>query len=224
MRPNVNGVDATSPYYPYERVQGYGSLPRLEDVPGMIRDYLMDMPGKGYTPPDDNRYPRCALMKYLYYDDPRPLDKPLPTPEQKLSIVFDPARPDAPPTDKGYRIFSQSLVEQAQTRGQTILRIYMTTVNPVDDFQANAGVEFVFLSNSAYDGNTRSTALSRTFAMACLTQRALAGVNMGAGMVFRFNRRTLTDCRMEPINDENMNVGYRMVMALPVIGTDWDDR
>lgn len=211
-------------YYPYERVQGYGTLPNLEQIPKMVRDYLMDMPMQGYEPPDDNESYRCRLMKYLYHDGPNPLGKPLPTPEEKRSIVFDPASPDKPPTGKKYRIFTQQLVHEAQTHGVTTMRIYMGRVLPVDPYTARASVIVDCLTNADYDSNARTVDLSRTYAMACLVQRALSGVNMGAGTVFSFNRYEHADASIQPINDETTNVGYRLTMGLSVTGTNQYDQ
>lgn len=213
-------LDDRLQYYPYTRVNGYGTLPNLEDVPKMVRDYLMDMPQKGYDPPDNNESYRCCLMKYLYYDGENPLSQKLPTAQEKMSVVYNPASPDKPPTDKKYRIFTQQLVNEAQTSGVTTLRIYMGRVIPVDAYTARASVIIECLTNAAYDANTKTTDLSRTYAMACLAQRALSGVNMGAGMTFSFNRMEHADASIQPINDETTNVGYRLTVGLTVVGTN----
>lgn len=217
-------LDAVLQYYPYTRVQGYGTLPNLEAIPKMVRDYLMDMPSRGYTPPDNNESFRCCLMKYLYYDGQNPLAEPLPTPAQKMSIVYDPNSPDKPPTEKNYRIFTQQLVHEAQTHGVTTLRIYMGRVIPLDSYTARASLIVECLTNAAYDSNTKTTDLSRTYAMACLVQRALSGVNMGAGTVFSFNRQEHADASIQPINDETTNVGYRLTMGLTITGTNEYDQ
>lgn len=217
-------LDPSIQYHPYERVQGYGTLPNLEAIPKMVRDYLMDMPGPGYTPPDNNESFRCCLMKYLYHDGPNPLQETLPTPAQKMSIVYNPESPDKPPTDKKYRIFTQQLVHEAQTHGVTTLRIYMGRVVPMDSYSARSSVVIECLTNAAYDSNTKTTDLSRTYAMACMAQRALSGVNMGAGTVFSFNRQEHADASIQPINDESTNVGYRLTMGLTVIGTNACDQ
>lgn len=209
-------------YYPYKRVQGYGTMPNLELIPRMVRDYLMDMPSKGYNPPDDNRSFRCQLMKYLYYDDADPLSHPLPTPAQKLSIVYDTSRPDNPPDKtKGYRIFSQEVVTQAQTLGQTIMRIYMGRAVPVDTYTVQASIILQFFCNGAYETHGSGIALQRSFAMTCLAERALSGVNFGAGVgTIFFDRRQMGDNNIYLLDDESTNVGYRLTMGLTVIGTD----
>lgn len=217
-------MNDTQQYYPYTRVQGYGTLPNLEDIPIRVRDYLMDMPSPGYTPPDDNASFRCRLMKRLYHDGPNPLSQKLPSPAEKMRIVYDPENPDTPPTEKRYRIFTQQLVHEAQTHGATVMRIYMGRVVPIDSYTARASVTLEFLTNSAYESNTRSTDLSRTYAMACDAQRALSGVNMTSGTTFSFDRREHPDACIVPINDETTNVGYRLTMGLTVIGTDENDQ
>lgn len=211
-------------YYPFEKVQGYGTMPELEQIPYLIRDYLMDMPKAGYTPVDDNRLWRCRLMKYLYHDVPRPLDEPLPTPEQKMSLVFDPENPTKAPTDKGYRIFSQSMVSQAQTVGQTMMRIYMGRAVPVDSYTTEASIIILFMSNAAYESNTKTVELNRTYNMACLAMRALNGVNMkGVGTIY-FDRRRQGDCNIMPITDETTNVGYRLTMGVSMTGANQNDQ
>lgn len=217
-------MNDTQQYYPYTRVQGYGTLPNLEDIPIRVRDYLMDMPSPGYTPPDDNQSFRCRLMKHLYHDGPNPLSQKLPSPAEKMQIVYDPENPDTPPTEKRYRIFTQQLVHEAQTHGTTVMRIYMGRVVPINSYTARASVTLEFLTNAAYESNTKSTDLSRTYAMACDAQRALSGVNMTAGTTFSFDRREHPDACIVPINDETTNVGYRLTMGLTVIGTDENDQ
>lgn len=217
-------LDDALQYYPYSRVQKDCTLPNLEKIPKLVRDYLMDMPQKGYTPPDDNDSYRCCLMKYLYYDGKNPLSNPLPTPAQKMSLVYDPDNPDKPPTDKKYRIFTQQLVHQAQTHGVTTMRIYMGRVVPVDAYKARASIVIEFLTNATYDSNTKTTDLSRTFAMARLAVSALSGVNMSAGATFAFNRQEHPDSSIQPINDESTNVGYRVTLGLTVFGSNQFDQ
>ena len=210
-------------YYPYKRVQGFGTMPRLEIVPRMVRDYLMDLPSKGYEPPDDNRSFRCQLMKYLYYDDPYPLDHPLPTPQQKMNLVYDTNSPDkAPDPEKGYRIFSQILVSQAQDVGQSIMRIYMGRVVPVDAYTMNAAIVLHFMVNAAYEARIgNALALQKSFTMCCLAERALSGVNFGAGVgTISFNRQLHGDSNIYLLDDESTNVGYRLSLGLSVMGSD----
>ena len=222
-------ADLTLPfdqYYPYKRIQGYATMPNLEIIPRMVRDYLMDLPSKGYEPPDDNRSFRCQLMKYLYYDDNDPLSHPLPTPAQKMSLVYDAANPDKPPDkERGYRIFAQELVSNAQDVGQSLMRIYMGRVVPVDAYTVQAAICMHFLCNAAYETHTRGLALQRSFAMTCLAERALSGVNFGAGVgTIYFNRRLHGDSNIYLLDDESTNVGYRLTMGLTVMGSDERDQ
>ena len=80
-----------SPYYPYEKVQtGYLTMQGTEEIPYQIIQYLLDLPdATGYAPTNDNTRPRVRLAKYLWYDGPRPLSHPLPTAQEKLSLLFD---------------------------------------------------------------------------------------------------------------------------------------
>lgn len=211
----------SSPYYPYEKIQNYGTMPEMGKLPKIVRDYLMDMPMQGYIPPDNNEYPRCALMKYLYYDVAKPLDEVVPTTQQKLSIVFDPNIADAPPTDKKWRIFTQPLIAQAQTNGATIMRITMGRTKPISAYESIAAFHIVYLTNSAYEAKTKAVVASRTFEMANLTLKALAGVNFGVGTgTVSFNTQLHPDCGISPVTDEYENVGYRITLALSSMGTN----
>ena len=104
-------VSVDSPTYPYERVAEFPRMEMAAEIPLIVCRYLMDLPMPGYTPKDDNAYPRCRLMKRLWYDDGDPLANPLPTPQQKLSILFDGQHPTLNTTEeqaahpKGYRLY-----------------------------------------------------------------------------------------------------------------------
>ena len=80
-------ADINSAYYPYERIYDYTNLPHADTLFSKVVNYLLDLPDARYTPKDDNRLPRCRLNKLLYWDGADPLRMPLPTPEQKLSLV-----------------------------------------------------------------------------------------------------------------------------------------
>ena len=97
-------VDLRSPTYPYVKAQeNYYDLSDTVSLPRKIIDYLIDAPQGDYVPPDNNNYPRCRLWKYLYYDGARPLNQPLPTIQEKMSVLFNPDMPQTPPTEKGSR-------------------------------------------------------------------------------------------------------------------------
>ena len=89
-------VPFNSDTYPYERVQpGYNRMEGAEEIPLKIIRYLLDLPDSaGYIPVDDNSRPRVRLAKYLWYEGVNPLNNPLPTPAQKLSLLFDGENPE----------------------------------------------------------------------------------------------------------------------------------
>ncbi|MEG1757793.1 MAG: hypothetical protein RR235_04965 [Oscillospiraceae bacterium] len=210
--------DTSSPFYPYECICDCNGMLGADETGKKLQDYLLDLPLPGYTPPDNNEYPRCRLMKRLYYDGARPLEKPLPTPEEKLSLVYDPERPADPPGDRGYRFFNISYPQQAQLSGQTIIRMYYGRTLAVTSLRAEQAFVFDILSSVAHDTNTRSTALSRTYSIAMDILRALNGVNISGVGGFYFDHRVHNDCECRPINDDGMNVGYRLVLAYTVMG------
>ena len=222
-------IPGISPTHPYRRVYNSFQFGGADTIPYKVMQYLMDLPSAGYQPPNDNDYPRTRLKKYLYWDDPKPLDKVLPTAKQMRSVYFDPGKPDEPPDKaKGYRIFPQSLVTQAQTQGQTILRCYMGPAYPyvpnrMTAFEAQVTVCFEAMSNTSYESNTRSTAISRTFSMICAIVDALNGVNIDGVGAFYFDRQQNTYCGIMPINDESTNVGYRLYMGVTLAGGNTDN-
>ena len=120
-------ANPNSKWYPYVKVQeGFSDHADLDPIPRQILNYLLDMPdGNGYTPIDDNDYPRCRFWKYLYYDGAKPLNNPLPTPAQKKAVLFDPDNAEKPPTEKGYRLIPQVYIKPAQNNAQTRVYFYL---------------------------------------------------------------------------------------------------
>ena len=47
-----------NPYFPYQKVADYTTIPDAETLLKKIVDYLLDFPMKGYTPPNDTSTPR----------------------------------------------------------------------------------------------------------------------------------------------------------------------
>lgn len=189
-------VDFSSPYYPYRRVIASNQLKGAELIPYQILMYLLDLPdAAGYTPPDNNDYPRCRLAKYLWYDTPRPLDNPLPTPEQKRSMLFDPDNPDINTDEdkakhpKGYRVFAQRMVGQSILTADTILKIYVGRVQDASDFRTNIGLQAEIWSNPNLVANTRTTAFDRTFDIEQCLREALSGVDIAGVGTMRFSRQ-----------------------------------
>ena len=207
-------TDVRSATYPYERVTNNVWMKHLDSIPKMLIDYVMDMPRPGYTPPDDNTYPRCRLMKYLYYDGPRPLDNPLPSPADKIRLVYDPNSPDVAPTDKGYRIYPVSYVPQAQTQGQTILKVFIGNVVPLNTNIVQIGVIFDILSNMQMDTNTKTLAQSRCVAMEQCLWECLSGVNIDGVGVMYIDRQQLSHTGSENIMDKSQNIGRRVVFGM----------
>ena len=210
-----------NPYFPYQKVADYTTIPDAETLLKKIVDYLLDFPMKGYTPPSDTSTPRSRLSRLLYYDVPHPLDQPLPTPAQKISMVFDPESPDVPPDkDKGYRVYPMIYPIQAESMGRTSLKIFMGYAKPVSPMRVEQSVMFEVLSNTALEGTQATTSRSRTYQICVEILRALNGVNMEGVGGFYFDRRQLTDCGLEPIADKSQNVGYRLTMGLTFMGSE----
>ena len=218
-------ADVNSAYYPYERVYDYATLPHAEEIFSKVVNYLLDLPEKEYTPRDDNELPRCRLNKLLYWDCEYPLEQPLPTPAQKVSIVFDPDRPDLPPDkERQYRILPFMYPgQQAEYIGRTSLKIYMGKAKMTNSFRIDQAVTFEILTNSAFEGNVQQRSLSRTYDIAVDILRSLNGVNMDGVGAWYFDRRQLTDCGLEPIWDKAMNVGYLLTMGLTFMGGEGID-
>ena len=200
-------------YSPYKKLADVWAAPNLEDVPRLVRDYLMLMPTAEFPEPIAANYnPRARLVKYLYHDDPHPLDKPLPSLAERKSIIYDPFQPvTAPDPARGYRVFTQSFVTQAQTKAQTILRIFMGDTSYVSPYESSVNLEFHILSNTTLDANTKDMAMVRTYAMEIAIIQALAGVHMTGVGTFRFYRSRM-------IGDDQQNVGRMLLMTFSSMG------
>lgn len=207
-------VSFNSPYYPYEKVAtGVLTFRGAERIPKLLADYLLDLPdGYGYTPVDDNNRPRVRLMKYLWHDGANPLSKPLPTPGEKLSLLFDGANPvlntdeEKAKHPKGYRLFPQAFWLPAEFEAFTQIKFYVGRNLPYDDYVAEIGLTFDLVVNYMQDGVMRTDALSRLWAMECDLVEALNGVNItGIGKI-NYNRRNHMDDGSHPFHDDGTNV------------------
>lgn len=209
-------VDTSSPYYPFPKVVDAATLAGAQELPYVLTRYLMDLPMGTYDPPAGNEYPRARLKKMLYWDGPQPLSQPLPTTAQMKSIQFDPQHPASPPDqERGYRIYSQELVQQAQTNAQTILRVYLGDTKRVQSgniFFFRQYIHYTILTNYALESNMGSTAASRSYAMAEAIVEATEGVNVGG-------IGGLCTERLARIGDDRVNVGYRIYQYI-----DWNGR
>lgn len=209
-------------YSPYEKIYNYWADASIEEVPSKLRDYLLLLPSKDCPNPiTTNDNPRARLIKYLYYDEPNPLNNPLPSVQERLDMVFNPFQPDQPSnTEKGYRVFCQSGTAQANTMGQTILRIVMGQMSAQTPYIATWSVNFQILSNYTLEANTQSTALLRTFAMEQAIIQALHGVNMtGVGTFmltksqYSYGSRNTINNGSKPITDDQELMGRLLTMS-----------
>lgn len=217
MQDNLR-ANPNSPYYPYNKVyEGFFNLSSTLDIPRKVMDYILDMPDGYYTPKDDNNLPRCMLWKLLYYDEEHPENQALPTPQQKKSVLFDPDMPTKPPTDKGYRLFPQIYVKQAQTEAQTRIYCYMGRPIATDDFSVQLSVVFDIWTNYRQEANTKAAGLySRVYAIEQSILAAFHGVHMDGVGSFYFNRAKHGDCGSTPMTDRDGNIGRSLVMGLEV--------
>lgn len=210
-------------YEPYKRLVGYVTLPNADELLRKVLYYLIDMPTPTHQPFTDNRCPRTRISKYLYNDGQRPLDKPIPTVQQKLSLFFDPEKPADAPSDKGYRIFPQIAITEAQENAQTRLYAFMGFVDATNDFTSDISLCFRILCNTSYDTNTKDSALSRSWGIAQAIVEALSGVNVEGVGTFYFNRRKNAECAIRYITDDQHNVGYQLVLGLTIMGDKLDN-
>lgn len=210
-------------YEPYRRINAYITLPNADKLLRKVLYYLIDMPTADHTPFTDNRCPRVRIAKYLYHDVSRPLNQETPTTQQKLSLIFDPSNPANPPTSKGFRIFPQIAITEAQENAQTRLYAFMGFVDATNDFQSDISVCFRILCNTSYDANTKDSALSRSWAIVQAIVEALSGVNIDGVGTFYFNRKKNAECAIRYITDDQHNVGYQLVVGLAIMGDKKDN-
>ena len=164
-------------------------------MPYTIINYLMDMPDAyGYIPPDDNAYPRCRLKKLLWYDEPNPLAKPMPTAAQVKSMLFSADEPDINTDEqkqrhpKGYRLFAQRGTNQSLMDAQTLIKIYPGRIVDESDFRSVITFNCEIWANYALVTNTKTTAYDRTFDIEQCIREALAGVDIAGVGCVRFTR------------------------------------
>lgn len=196
-----------SPYYPYSKAPNANNMLRgAERIPKQILTYLLDLPSAdGYQPSDDNERPRVRLAKYLYYDTGDPLSEPMPTPKQKLSMLYDPTHP-AINTDAekaahpvGYRMYWQHVVKQSIIEEKTFLKCYVGRVfSPRPNF-TTLGIQMEIWVGSGFETTMYTDAESRSFAIEQAVTEALAPINMTGIGAFSFLRRDHADNGSRPI-------------------------
>ena len=211
-------VSANSQWYPYIKVyEGFYDLSQTVDIPRKIMDYLLDMPDGYYTPQDDKAKARTRLWKYLYYDESHPENQPLPAPQQKMSVLFDPDEPTKPPTDKGYRLIPQLFIKPSQTDAQNRIYVYMGRKIATDVFEVQLSAVFALWTHYAIGRKTKAAeAYSRVFAIEQAIIEAFHGVHMAGVGSFYFNRAKHSDCGSTTMTDRDSNVGRRLVLGLSV--------
>ena len=189
-------VSFDSPYYPYKKIIQSNTLKGAELIPYKILLYLLDLPDSaGYAPVDDNKRPRVRLAKYLYHDGANPLAQQLPTPAQKMSLLFDADNPDINTDEdkekhpKGYRLFAQRNIGQSVLEAKTMLKVYVGRVLDTNDFRTIVGLQAEVWSNVNLVSNTRTTAYDRTFDIEQCLREALSGVDISGVGTMRFSRQ-----------------------------------
>lgn len=214
-----------SPTYPYERVQpGYLRFAGANQIPIQIVRYLMDLPdANGYQPTDDNARPRVRLAKYLWHDGWNPLEKPLPTPKEKLSMIFDGDNPvlnkdeEKERHPKGYRLFPQVYWGQTELTAKVVLKCYIGRVIPQSEFEARIGLAFDILVNVNLENTSGvDDSYSRAYAIECDLINALHGVNIAGVGAIAFNKFAHGDDGSYPIHDNGVHVGRSIHFSI-----DW---
>lgn len=215
-------VSADSPYYPYAKVQtGFSPMDKAAEIPTLICRYLMDLPLPGYTPPDNNDFPRVRLMKRLWYDTENPLGQPVPTPTEKLSMLFDGDNPVLNTDEQkahhpqGYRIYPLEYWMQSQSEAKASLKVYMGREIPLDDFTQEIGIIFDIYVNANLETGMGVGSLSKVYAMEKDIIAALHGVNITGIGTITYNRLAHADDGSRPYYDESgTNVGRRLNMSV----------
>lgn len=222
MREMASNVPFTSPYYPFERVQNYTTMRGTEKIPKKILNYLLDLPDKyGYRPVDDNTRPRVRFIKYLWYDESNPLGKTLPTPQQKLSLVFDGDHPVIDTDElkakhpKGYRIYPQKLWLPSQVNAQSILKCYMSRTTHSDELNASVGIGFEVWCNANIMNNTKTDDYERAYNIEQCIVEALHGVNIGGvGVVMAGRYSNLENGSNIAYDETGTNVGRKFFLSV----------
>lgn len=210
--------------YPYDRVMpGVNRLEGAEEIPLKVIRYLLDLPDKyGYTPADDNSRPRVRLAKYLWYEGAKPLSNPLPTPSQKLSLLFDGDEPDINTDEqkakhpKGYRIFPQVYWGPSELDAKVVLKCYIGRMISPTPFLTRIGIAFEILVNANLENTTRTDAYSRAFDIETSIVSALHGVNIAGIGIVNLARAAHIDNASSPLHDNGTHVGRILYMSI-----DW---
>ena len=157
----------------------------------------------------------------MYYDGPHPDEQPLPTPQQKMEVLFNPDFPTEPPNEaKGYRLFPQMFVKPAQTDAQTRLYVSMGRTIATSDLEVQLSVVFEVWTHYTEESNSKvNEAYSRCLTITQALIEALHGINISGVGSFYFNRSKHADCTDQPFTDKETNIGRRLIMGITV-GSD----
>lgn len=215
-------LDFSNPWYPYDRPNpGFLRYRGISEIPGKLIRYLLDLPdANGYTPLNDNERPRVRLAKLLWYDGENPLAQPLPTPEQKLSLLWKGENSvlntdeDKSKHPKGYRVYGQTFWMPSDFDAGSWIKVYMGRILPYSEFSAELGITIEIGVNYAQDNNLRTTAYSRVVAMAEAVLDALHEVNIDGIGGLHFNRRNHMDDGSHPWHDDGTNIGWTLGFSL----------
>lgn len=218
-----------NPYYPYEKVQaGYNTMHGAGRIPMQVVKYLLDLPdANGYVPVDDNNRARVRLAKYLWWDTEDPLAQPLPTAQEKLSMIFDGAEPDLNTDEqkqrhpKGYRLFPMMVWARSELSATTALKVYLGRVIPNSGYEQSIGLVFDIYCSPSYESTMRTDDFSKAYAMECAIIEALHGVNMTGVGVIEFSRYAHGDNGSRYLyNEAGENIGRRLQMSLSWMESD----
>lgn len=199
----------------FKKLYPYNNLPNAEHLCYNILTYLLDLPKEGYSPTDEGA--RADLARLLWYDTPDALSRTthaLPTPTQKLSMIYNPDVPNPSNTKapQGYRLFLQQRVIEAQLDQKTELRIFPSYTDPTNDYFTKQGIQFQILCGMSI--NPLQGGMSRAYNIALCILRALNGVDIGCSTgVIHFSRQYFRSCTIEPFSDARYNLGYNLIMA-----------
>ena len=209
----VPNVDFSSPYYPYRKVIEGNEMRGAELIPYKIMMYLLDMPDSaGYTPVDDNERPRVRLIKLLTFDGPNPLAQPLPSPQEKLSILFNGDEPDINTDEQqtkhpyGYRLFTQRNIAQSGIKAKTILKIYPGRVLDPTDSKSVIGFQAEIWTNPNFS-STKTTSRDRLWDIECELRDSLNGVDIQGVGCIKFCRQDGSFNGSENLFGDNGEIG-----------------
>ena len=219
-------LNFANPYYPYSQVPSSGNaLKGAEYIPQMLLNYMLDLPDANhYVPSDDNSRPRVRFIKYVLDDSNDPLSTPLPTPEQKLSLIFDPEHPELGTEEEkaahpfGYRLMWQHVRKQSILDEQTLVKCYVGRVFDPRPYHTTIGIRWDIWVGSGFETNINTGVESRSFAIEQAIRESFTRVNItGIGPV-SFSRSDHADNGSTILWTDGAILGRTLHMSI-----DWMD-